>query len=269
MRYGCVYRSDNLAALTDADLDTIGALGIRHICDFRNDLEVETQPSRVPDHPELTVERLPIGEGSGDLNRLMIDQVLAGELQGASVSTRWSAMYADMLDNRAGRFGTIIEHAADPSRHALLFHCTAGKDRTGVAAALLLGALGVDDADILDDYVLTTEYRSGRACSSSGPQLEAAGVDVEPLLPFFTAQRAVMELTLAGLRERHSSVDDVPDRRRRCRAGDARPAYARCCSKAESPTARSRCFSKRSPNATRSRLASVRSVARRQLGRAE
>jgi protein-tyrosine phosphatase len=207
VRYGCVYRSDNLAALTDADLDTIGALGIRHICDFRNDLEVETQPSRVPDHPELTIERVPIGEGSGDLNRLMLDLVLAGELRVFGVD-EMVGMYADMLDNHAPRFGTIIEHAADPSRHALLFHCTAGKDRTGVAAALLLGALGVADADILDDYVLTTEYRSGPRLEQLRPQLDEAGVDVEPLMPFFTAQRPVMELTLAGLRERHGSVEE-------------------------------------------------------------
>ena len=169
-------------------------------------------------------------------------------------------MYAEMLDNHAPRFGTVIEHAADPSRHALLFHCTAGKDRTGVAAALLLGALGVADADILDDYALTTEYRSGPRLEQLRPQLEEAGVEVEPLLPFFTAQRPVMELTLAGLRERHGSVDDyltgvagvapsTLDRLRERAAGGLRRYWA------------SRCFWKRSPSASRSRLASVRPVA--------
>jgi protein-tyrosine phosphatase len=207
VRHGCVYRSDNLAALTDADLDTIGDLGIRHICEFCNDLEIETQPSRIPDHPELTVERLPIGEASGDLNRLMIDQVLAGELREFGTD-EMVEMYGGMLDDHPHRFARIIEHAADPARHALLFHCTAGKDRTGVAAALLLGALGVADADIVDDYVLTTEYRSGPRLQQLRPQLEEAGVDVEPLLPFFTAQGPVMELTLAGLRERHGSVEE-------------------------------------------------------------
>jgi protein-tyrosine phosphatase len=205
VRYGCVFRSDNLATLTDADLDTPVELGVRHICDFRNDLEVQTQPSRIPDHPELTAERLPIGDAAGE-DRLLIDQVLAGELRTFGVD-EMAAMYAAMLDDHAHRFGAVVEHAADPARHALLFHCTAGKDRTGVAAALLLGALGVSDADILDDYELTTEYRSGPRLEVLRPQLEEAGVDVAPLLPFFTAQRPVMELTLAGLRERHGSVE--------------------------------------------------------------
>jgi protein-tyrosine phosphatase len=101
----------------------------------------------------------------------------------------------------------VVRNAADPANHPLLFHCTAGKDRTGVTAMLILSVLGVADEDILDDYELTTTYRSGRRVEQLRPELERAGVDVEAVLPFLIAPRPVMERTMAFVRERWGSAE--------------------------------------------------------------
>lgn len=205
VRWGRVYRSDGLDQLTAADADYLLGLGIKLVCDFRNDREVELAPSQLPDDPGLERQRYPIG-GDAAESRSMIERIVAGEVTEYG-GDLMAELYGELLEGGAEQLGSVIAHASDPDRHPLLYHCTAGKDRTGVLSALLLGALGVGDDDILDDYELTTHYRSGRRVAQLRPQLEAAGVDVEAVLPFLTAQRPVMAATLDALRERHGSVD--------------------------------------------------------------
>lgn len=202
-RWRCIYRSDGLDQLTDADLDLIAALGIRLVIDFRVDREVGEAPSRLPDHPELRRQRLPIGEDVAANS--VIERMQSGEI------TRYSAddvaaTYEMILEDAAPVFGTAVTHAADPANHPMVFHCTAGKDRTGLMAMLLLGALGVADDEIARDYELTTQYRSRKRLTVLRPQLEAAGVDVDAVLPFLTAQAPVMAATIAALEARHGSI---------------------------------------------------------------
>jgi protein-tyrosine phosphatase len=203
-RWGRVFRSDGLDQLTDTDLDLIADLGIRLVIDFRVDREVDEAPSRLPDHPELRRQRLPIGEDVAATS--VIDRIQSGEI------TRYSAedvaeTYETILDYAAHEFGIAVTHAAEPANHPMVFHCTAGKDRTGLMAMLLLGALGVPDDEIARDYELTTHYRSSKRLVILRPQLEAAGVDVDAVLPFLTAQAPVMAATIAALEARHGSIE--------------------------------------------------------------
>ncbi len=202
--WGRVYRSDGLDQLTDADLDLIADLGIRLVIDFRVDREVDEAPSRLPEHPALRRQRLPIGEDVAATS--VIERIQSGEI------TRYNAedvaaTYEMILEDAAREFGVAVTHAADPSNHPMVFHCTAGKDRTGLMAMLLLGALGVADDEIARDYELTTHYRSSKRLLVLRPQLEAAGVDVDAVLPFLTAQAPVMAATIAALEARHGSIE--------------------------------------------------------------
>jgi protein-tyrosine phosphatase len=199
-----VYRSDGLDQLTDADLDLIAELGIRLVIDFRIDREVDLAPSRLPDHPELRRQRLPIGEDVAGTT--VIERIQSGDIPSYSAEMV-AETYATILEASAREFGTAITHAADATNHPMVFHCTAGKDRTGLMAMLLLGALGVDDGAITRDYELTTHYRSRHRLVVLRPQLEAAGVDVDAVLPFLTAQAPVMAATIEQLRARHGSFD--------------------------------------------------------------
>jgi protein-tyrosine phosphatase len=111
-----------------------------------------------------------------------------------------------MLVDGAAEFAAVLTQAADPANHPMLFHCTAGKDRTGLTSMLLLGALGVGTQDLVADYELTTQYRSSKRLPILRPQLEAVGVDVDALLPFLTAQGPVMAATIDALEARHGSI---------------------------------------------------------------
>ena len=204
-RWGCVYRSDGLDQLTDADLTLVAELGIKLVVDFRVDREVDESPSRLPDHPELRRQRLPIG-GDEVEGRSILETIRAGDLK-TYTAQEMAIGYERLLEESALNFGEVIIHAADRANHPMVFHCTAGKDRTGLMAMLLLGALGVSDDDIVLDYELTTHYRSNKRLAVLGPELEKAGIDIEAVRPFLTAQAPVMAATIGALTSRYGSIE--------------------------------------------------------------
>src|SRR3954469_5063609 len=204
-KWDCVYRSDGLDQLTDADLDVIAELGIKLVIDFRVDREVDQNPSRLPDHPDLRRQRLPIG-GDEVEGKSVLELIQAGAVT-RYTADEMAAVYERLLEEFAPTFGEVIRHAANPENHPMVFHCTAGKDRTGLMAMLLLGALGVSDDDIVADYELTTHYRSNKRIEVLRPQLEAAGVDIELVRPFLTAQAPVMAATVARLHRDYGSIE--------------------------------------------------------------
>src|SRR4051812_42403704 len=204
-KWDCVYRSDGLDQLTDADLDVIADLGIKLVIDFRVDREVGENPSRLPDHPELRRQRLPIG-GDEVEGKSVLELIQAGDVT-TYTADEMAAVYERLLEDFATSFGEVVAHAADPANHPMVFHCTAGKDRTGLMAMLLLGALGVSDDDIVSDYELTTHYRSNKRIEILRPQLEKAGVDIELVRPFLTAQAPVMAATVARLHRDYGSIE--------------------------------------------------------------
>jgi protein-tyrosine phosphatase len=149
LRWRRVFRSDHLAGLTDADRDALAALGLARSFDFRGEAERAAEPYHLPGlvQHSLAIEpsvaqRMDALEQAGipltpdRMRALMVD------------------LYQRLVTTQAHRFAEFFEHllAADAP---LVFHCTAGKDRTGVAAALLLCALGVPREVVAEDFLLT------------------------------------------------------------------------------------------------------------------
>jgi protein-tyrosine phosphatase len=206
VRWGRVYRSDSLETLTPADLARLDELGIRLVCDLRRDEERAAAPSRVVGHGELRIEHLPIG-GIAAETRDMAGRMLRGEIPEVSAATM-AGVYLTILDLHPDSFGAVVSHAGDAASLPMVVHCTAGKDRTGVASALLLAALGVDDETIAADYELSNEFQAHARVAAVRPQLDAAGVQFEKVEAYFLAPREVIVATLEGLRERYGGVGE-------------------------------------------------------------
>lgn len=154
VRRGQVFRSDHLAGLTDADVARLQALGVRHSLDFRGEAECNATPYAI-----AGVERVAL-----TIEPTVIARMQALTAQGVVPSTEETVdlmreTYRDFVNRNADTYGRFLKHLlAQPTPQ--VFHCTAGKDRTGFAAALLLSALGVDRATIEHDYLLTNQlYR--------------------------------------------------------------------------------------------------------------
>jgi rhodanese-related sulfurtransferase len=140
-RWGRLYRSDTLHELTEADLKVIRELGLTTVIDLRTPKEL-ARTGRGLLGPE------PIG-----FHHLsVLGEAMAAP---APVGEDLSARYRWYLDVGRVSLTEALTLIGDPARLPLVFHCAAGKDRTGVLAALVLDLAGVDHRVIVEDYVIT------------------------------------------------------------------------------------------------------------------
>ncbi|SDB49752.1 tyrosine-protein phosphatase [Belnapia rosea] len=179
VRHGLIYRSATLAHLTERDVSTIAALGLRTVCDLRGVDEAAHRPSRLPDGAERIP--LPIEPTVGaSLADLMRRELSTGE----DVVDLLRRAYLDYGTRFIGAYRNLFELLLQPGRHALLFHCSAGKDRTGLGAALILTALGATRETVLEDYRATDRlWRRDLALPPGTPKpLADALYDTHPVL---------------------------------------------------------------------------------------
>lgn len=204
VRKHTVYRSDSLAAVGDAGWERLTELGIKEIFDLRHEVEIRTAPYVSPDGMEIT--NLAIGP-----KEVQTEARDIFELMKAS-DVPWDMdfmidLYQRLFADHAEVFGELLRHLSDRTRLPAVFHCTAGKDRTGIAAALLLSVLGVERETVLDDYELSNEFRSKRRIEELRPRLEAEGIDVETVRPYLSAPRPALEAALKAVDAEHGGVD--------------------------------------------------------------
>ena len=146
-----LYRSDHLGALNEADAAQIQALGISRVLDFRG---VDERTSAACRLPGVTVHSLPI---EPTIVQKLSDLVTAGHhLTGADIVAHMQDTYRGFVRHSTPRFAEFFQHLL-ASGEPTVFHCTAGKDRTGFAAALLLKAVGASDEEVMRDYLLTND----------------------------------------------------------------------------------------------------------------
>ncbi|MBB5648983.1 tyrosine-protein phosphatase [Pedobacter cryoconitis] len=150
VKWGKVYRSAGISKLTDADLKLLAQKHIKSVVDFRSDEEVAKAKDRLP----AGASYLQLAAGSEGLGNMMA--ILPKLTSGDSLMISFYSQTAHLKDKYKPFFQELLKM---PDTDALLFHCTAGKDRTGIGAALFLHALGVSDEIVLQDYLATNEYR--------------------------------------------------------------------------------------------------------------
>jgi protein-tyrosine phosphatase len=173
---GRLYRSDHLGTLNAEDARQIQALGITRVIDFRG---VDERAALACVVPGVTVHSLPI---EPTIVQKLSALLAAGRSLGPDeVSVHMQDTYRGFVTDNTPRFAEffrLLLASAEPT----VFHCTAGKDRTGFAAALLLRALGASGDEVMLDYLLTNERLSMPPASRHGltPEVMAVLWRVEP-----------------------------------------------------------------------------------------
>lgn len=194
LRWRRLFRSDHLGGLTEADQAALAALGLARAFDFRGEAERAATPYQLPgvvQHP-LSIEPTVV--------QRMQDMVAAGQPLTAVVAVElMQDLYRALVNDQAHRFAELFEHllAIDAP---VVFHCTAGKDRTGFAAALILSALGVPRDLVLQDYLLTNQvYRHQPVARSDTP--------AEALAVLWQVQAGFLDAALQVVDAEHGGVD--------------------------------------------------------------
>jgi protein-tyrosine phosphatase len=164
VRMGLLYRADSLDTLTDADVATVEAMGVKLVCDLRTDGERSSKPDR--DIPGATNEQIDI-TAEDQLTATITAAVTSGDR--AEQERLFGNGKAEQLLIDGGRtfvsgatplasYKVLFERIEDPANLPTILHCTGGKDRTGWAAAAILTALGVPRATVTQDYLLSNDY---------------------------------------------------------------------------------------------------------------
>jgi protein-tyrosine phosphatase len=148
VRWRRLYRADSLGKLVGDDLERYRGLGIRTVIDLRHPWEI-TDHGRVPDHDGATYHNISIEHQAWDLAGLPADIEPAQFL---------SERYLEVADDGVQEIRQVLDILAAPAldeADAVVFHCAAGKDRTGLITAVILELLGVSEDDIVADFALT------------------------------------------------------------------------------------------------------------------
>ncbi|MDE0162261.1 MAG: tyrosine-protein phosphatase [Acidimicrobiaceae bacterium] len=201
-RSGLVYRADRLCTLSDADLRRLEKIGIRHVFDLRSETEAADFPDRLP--AGACYVRLSMTSDRTPQARTVYERIVDGEIESYG-EAEMVAGYLRMLQNFGPSWARIVRQVGrgEPT----VVHCTAGKDRTGVASMLLLDLAGVAADHIVADYALSSERRPSlqhdqTEARSLVPVLEDYGLDPAGFAPLWEARPAVMAATLEGLHDR-------------------------------------------------------------------
>ncbi|MBT3319804.1 MAG: tyrosine-protein phosphatase [Clostridia bacterium] len=148
VKSGKLFRSDSLANLSDADIDIIIGKGIRTAIDLRTDFETSRGENR-----------LKSADGATYYNISLMDNVHSNDYASfeKKMPKSMKALYLDLLDNSAEAIIMIFDTILRRSANGVVFNCTAGKDRTGVIAALILDLMGVSHHNIVENYTATQQ----------------------------------------------------------------------------------------------------------------
>ncbi|MDR1728040.1 MAG: tyrosine-protein phosphatase [Acidobacteriota bacterium] len=215
VKWGQVYRAGQLSKLSDADVARLEKLGVRTVIDFRGEDELESRGlDRLPRGVRFLHQ--PIGLGS----LLRVERQAAASPGGGDAApgaVSMQLMAERIMLEHTGEYATLVRELAAAQNRPLVFHCTAGKDRTGVGGAVVLTLLGVPWETVREDYLLSNFYRREenrrdlenlRANIAKGRGVAPEEVDVKPYERMYLVDGAYIDAARAAAVERYGSMEN-------------------------------------------------------------
>lgn len=194
VKWGRLFRSAELSRLTAADLDYLRGVGIGWVCDLRTVEEVRLQPSPL------------IGS---EINENLSFMPSASPDKMAALTDITESMLFDMnrhMVSNTALTTEIMKKLLDGNGDPVLFHCAAGKDRTGFVSAVVLQALGVSRETVLQDYALTNHFTASFKAKMTEAGVDAHAAFVSKLTP--AVAEALMEARPAYLQASFDEIDE-------------------------------------------------------------
>ena len=202
VRWGMLYRSAQIDLAQPATRDKLNNLGIRTLIDLRDTSEYSrTASDTLPGQPRVV--HIPIHAGN-------LADILTGidreSIQSDTVYRIVERINRHIVAVHASDFRRIFDILLDEDNYPAVIYCTTGKGRTGIAAALLLSALGVNDEDIMDDYRLSNRYFDIPAATSYAYELPTRSQ--EALTTVYSAREGFLDAARDEIEHAYGSVDD-------------------------------------------------------------
>lgn len=204
--WGRAFRSSHLGWLTPADRERFATLKIGEVFDLRRESESEAYANRIP--PGVRSHHFDIDVGSTKSYRR---RLAAGTATRESTHDMMVQAYRSYVTEFAERFARLLKLLATADEHAVVIHCMVGKDRTGIASALLLSALDVPREQILEDYLLSSAYYPPEeilARIRDSIEESLTGVwDDEAVVPFCSVHEDYLGAAFEEIDSRHGGTE--------------------------------------------------------------
>ncbi len=205
LKWGKLFRSGKLSSLTDEDMQYVRRLGLTLVCDFRQVVEQELEPTFLGNDSLHTFASLPITPGS---RKSFMENLNQGIIAVDDASEFMLHVNRDFVVNQMPQYAEMFQLLLARDQQ-LLIHCASGKDRTGFGAALILDVLGVDENLIVDDYLLTNKYlpidEEVERLSREFTDHTGAAVPEHVLRPLLEVRPEYIRACFAEIRKRHPS----------------------------------------------------------------
>lgn len=202
VKAGLLYRSGFLSNLPENKEAQLASLGIQHVCDLRSSAERQEKPD-----PDLNWQQIEgCASNASEASMASFAEAVqtvqrGGEVDwGQLVTKGYSAMPTQYAEPLKALYDNLLENPGEPT----LFHCTAGKDRTGVAAALLLLMLGVDEQTVIDDYTMSEMALQFQGASI---KLKAYPRELLEQPALRTTNASYIQATLDSIRQQYGSLE--------------------------------------------------------------
>jgi len=207
VKWGKFYRSGKLSELSKRDLQYFSTLGIKTVADFRDDHEIKEDPNRYPENYVVERIRMPIGDESGNMQRELRKTVKKANPDNFDSEKFVADVMVEFIDSFAFQYKPFMEYVSNPEKVPLLFHCTAGKDRTGMGAAFLLAMLGVEREVIFGDYLMSNYYRNNKI-NKSLRKATLVGIDQKIAQPLVEVKPSYIAAAFEAIDRNHGSVEN-------------------------------------------------------------
>ncbi|MCQ1571844.1 tyrosine-protein phosphatase [Neorhizobium galegae] len=195
-RWRSILRGDALHALSEADIDTLLDNGLTTVIDLRNAHEIAAEANPFTGHAKVRYHNTPL------FSALAPVEMMANAVLSFNMGDR----YCQAIDDCQPAIAEVLKTIADAPEGAVLFHCSAGKDRTGVISALLLANAGVDETTIVEDYALTATI-SGPLIARLRDRALGRGTPAALVDIVLASEPRSMRQALDHIRYRHGGVE--------------------------------------------------------------
>jgi protein-tyrosine phosphatase len=209
LKRGMLYRSDDLSKLTRGDVARLEQLGLRLVIDLRTPDESKTSPDRLPASPGLRCQQIPFHISWGDLTSAGMFRFVLKDARQFDFHKFIVDLYHDIAFNQAGKVGEIFNLISMPENQPALIHCTSGKDRTGILAALIQLLAEVPPQVVMADYLQSNHLSAARlrAILRFTRWISLFRVTAEQMQPALEVRPEYLEAILDEIQSKHDGVE--------------------------------------------------------------
>ena len=211
LRWGLIYRADDLSELNRGDLHYLERLGLKQAVDFRSQAEREEEPDRLPKNVRAVLRPIAVGPGNMDFKEMFSNPENLQNFDGV----QWmQEVNRQLVREYTPVYREWLRELAWEEATPQVFHCTAGKDRTGFGAAMLLAALGVPKETIMQDYLLSQAY-SEELIKNTLARVRIVSlfqIDPEVLRPILGVEASYLEAAYSEIEKEYGSLQAYLER---------------------------------------------------------